>query len=33
MTARMIGMMCAAGLVLAVLLVSVCIHADLGNMR
>ena len=33
MTARMIGMMCVAGVVFAVLLVSGCIHADLGNMR
>lgn len=33
MTARMIGMVCLAGAVLAVLLVSGCIHADIGNLR
>lgn len=30
---QMLGMACVVGLVLVVLLVSGCIHADLGNMR
>ena len=33
MTARMVAMACVAGVVLAALLVSGCIHADIGNLR
>ena len=33
MDKRMIGWLCVCGMVLAVLAVSGCLHADIGNMR
>lgn len=33
MTGKTVWLVCAAGVVLAALLVSGCIHADIGNLR